>query len=205
MGSTQQKVNQDDVPKKRKRRDSMIHPDTLLTWCKKQVFLYDGISVENFTTSFKDGRVLCAVIHRYRPELIDYHSLKPESITHNNELGFSTMEREFGIPPVMTGAEMEECEVPDKLSMISYISQIYDVFRGEIPDFKYPKMDDGEIELENASSPARRAIPHVNILKNLTNQTTDHNKRKSIGGIKDRRDDGRLTCKISDDGATNKS
>lgn len=40
----------------------------------------------------------------------------------------------------MTGAEMAECEVPDKLSMISYVSQIYDVFRGEIPHFKYPKM-----------------------------------------------------------------
>lgn len=41
---------------------------------------------------------------------------------------------------VMTGAEMAECDVPDKLSMISYLSHIYDVFRGEIPHLKYPKM-----------------------------------------------------------------
>lgn len=35
---------------------------------------------------------------------------------------------------------MAECEIPDKLSMISYVSQIYDVFRGEIPHIKHPKM-----------------------------------------------------------------
>lgn len=40
----------------------------------------------------------------------------------------------------MTGREMAECEIPDKLSMISYVSQIYDVFRGEIPHIKHPKM-----------------------------------------------------------------
>lgn len=33
--------------------DSFIHPDTLLIWCKKQVALYDSISIENMTTSFK--------------------------------------------------------------------------------------------------------------------------------------------------------
>lgn len=33
----------------------------------------------------------------------------------------------------MTGQEMAECGVPDKLTMVSYISQVYESFRGEIP------------------------------------------------------------------------
>ena len=40
----------------------------------------------------------------------------------------------------MTGLEMEQCEVPDKLAMLSYLSQIYDSFRGEIPHIKHPKL-----------------------------------------------------------------
>ena len=46
---------------------------------------------------------------------------------------FDICERELSIPPIMTGQEMAECEVPDKLSMVSYISQVYESFRGEIP------------------------------------------------------------------------
>jgi len=35
---------------------------------------------------------------------------------------------------------MEQCDVPDKLTMLSYLSQIYDTFRGEIPHIKHPKL-----------------------------------------------------------------
>lgn len=41
---------------------------------------------------------------------------------------------------VMTGQEMAECDVPDKLSMFSYLTQIYEAFRGEIPHVKHPKL-----------------------------------------------------------------
>jgi hypothetical protein len=35
---------------------------------------------------------------------------------------------------------MEQCDVPDKLTMLSYLSQIYDTFRGEIPHIKHPNL-----------------------------------------------------------------
>ncbi|XP_045594784.1 F-actin-monooxygenase Mical isoform X2 [Procambarus clarkii] len=199
-------VNSDELPKKRKRRDSFIHPDTLLVWCKKQVALYDSVHVDNMTTSFKDGRALCAIIHRYRPDLIDFEALQPEDIAQNNQLAYDILERDFGIPPVMTGAEMAECDVPDKLSMISYLSQIYDVFRGEIPHFKYPKMDDGEMEVEKQVTLTQRSTPHVNILKNLANKTASTSqgtpaskKRMSLERETRKRDDGRITCRLIDD------
>lgn len=45
-----------------------------------------------------------------------------------------------GIPPVMTGEEMAKCEVPDYLNMFSYLTLIYETFRGEIPHIKHPKL-----------------------------------------------------------------
>lgn len=134
-----------EMPKKRRRKDSQVHPDTLLHWLKKQVALYDSVHILDMTSSFKNGLALCAIIHRYRPDLIDFHSLKPDDIIGNNQLAFDTLERELGIPPVMTAQEMEECDVPDKLAMLSYLSQIYDTFRGEIPHIKHPKLDDEDI------------------------------------------------------------
>lgn len=82
--------------------DSQVHPDTLLHWLKKQVALYDTVHVEDMTHSFKNGLVLCAIVHRYRPDLLDFHALSPEDIAANNQLAFDTLERELGIPPVST-------------------------------------------------------------------------------------------------------
>lgn len=40
----------------------------------------------------------------------------------------------------MSGIEMEQCDIPDILAMLSYLSQVYDTFRREIPHIKHPKL-----------------------------------------------------------------
>ncbi|XP_063236489.1 F-actin-monooxygenase Mical isoform X2 [Bacillus rossius redtenbacheri] len=130
-----------EAPKKRRRKDSQVHPDTLLHWLKKQVALYEGVRVDDVEGSFRSGVALCAVIHRYRPDLVDFHALDPADVAGNNQLAFDLLEHELGIPPVMTGQEMADCKVPDKLTMLSYLSQIYDTFRGEIPHIKHPRLE----------------------------------------------------------------
>ncbi|XP_043519152.1 F-actin-monooxygenase Mical isoform X6 [Frieseomelitta varia] len=134
-----------DIPKKRRRRDlrgdSQVHPDTLLRWLQKQVAVYDSVQIKDMGASFKNGLAICAIIHRYRPNLIDFHSLNPDDAVTNNQLAFDVLEKELGIPPIMTGEEMVQCDVPDKLAMFSYLTQIYEVFRGEIPYIKHPKLE----------------------------------------------------------------
>ncbi len=44
---------------------------------------------------------------------------------------FDIAEKEFSIPPVMKGEDMAACEVPDKLTMVSYLSQFYEYFKKE--------------------------------------------------------------------------
>ncbi|XP_071445763.1 uncharacterized protein Mical isoform X2 [Hetaerina americana] len=157
-------------PKRRRKRDTQVHPDMLLQWLKRQVALYDGVTVEDMTRSFKDGLALCAVIHRYRPDLLDFHSLNPSEVAHNNQLAFDTLERELGIPPVMTGLEMEQCDVPDKLTMLTYLSQVYDTFRGEIPHIKHPKLqDDMDFLAEEAAAAAQAAALQQARLRKLGN------------------------------------
>lgn len=159
-----------EMPKKRRRKDSQVHPDTLLHWLKKQVALYDNIHILDMTSSFKNGLALCAIIHRYRPDLIDFNSLKSDDVVANNQLAFDTLERELGIPPVMTAQEMEECEVPDKLAMLSYLSQIYDTFRGEIPHIKHPKLDDEDLKDKKDRTPEALMASRVRELSKLTPQ-----------------------------------
>lgn len=42
-------------------------------------------------------------------------------------------EREFGISPCMTGKEMSSVVEPDKLSMVMYLSQFYEMFKDTVP------------------------------------------------------------------------
>merc|ERR1719471_2309458 len=80
---------------------------------------------------------ICAIIHRYRPDLIEFASLDPMDIAVNNQLAFDILECDLGLPPLTTGQEMavnaEAGRPPDKLAMISYLTQIYELFRKEIP------------------------------------------------------------------------
>lgn len=80
--------------------DTHIHHDVLLSWLRRQVALLSDIHIEDTNKSFKNGLALCAIIHRYRPDLIDFHSLDPSDIRGNNQLSFDVLEKEYGILPV---------------------------------------------------------------------------------------------------------
>ncbi|ELV11212.1 Protein MICAL-2 [Tupaia chinensis] len=112
------------------RRESDIRPNKLLTWCQQQTEGYQHVSVTDLTTSWRSGLALCAIIHRFRPELINFDSLNEDEAVENNQLAFDVAEREFGIPPVTTGKEMASAQEPDKLSMVMYLSKFYELFRG---------------------------------------------------------------------------
>ncbi|XP_027128123.1 F-actin-monooxygenase mical2b isoform X1 [Larimichthys crocea] len=111
------------------RRESEVRPGRLLTWCQKQTQGYRGVDVTNLTSSWRSGLALCALIHRQRPELIDYDSLNDEDVAGNNQLAFDLAEREFGIQPVTTGKEMAAQAEPDKLLMVLYLSKFHEAFR----------------------------------------------------------------------------
>lgn len=73
-----------------------LDPNTLINWIKEQIKEHEDLIVEDVTTSFKDGRVLCAILHHYRPDLLDYSAIKAEDIARNNQLAFDLLEKEIG-------------------------------------------------------------------------------------------------------------
>ncbi|XP_052008875.1 protein-methionine sulfoxide oxidase mical3a isoform X4 [Xyrauchen texanus] len=115
------------------RNESIVRSSKLLNWCQRQTEGCRGVSVSDLTTSWKSGLALCALIHRYRPDLIDFDSLDEKDVEKNNQLAFDVAEREFGISPIMTGKEMSVVVEPDKLSMVMYLSQFYEMFKDTVP------------------------------------------------------------------------
>ncbi|XP_053355816.1 protein-methionine sulfoxide oxidase mical3a isoform X23 [Clarias gariepinus] len=115
------------------RNESVARSSKLLNWCQRQTDGYRGVSVSDLTMSWKSGLALCALIYRYRPDLIDFDSLDEKDVEKNNQLAFDVAEREFGISPIMTGKEMSVVVEPDKLSMVMYLSQFYEMFKDTVP------------------------------------------------------------------------
>ncbi|XP_077196791.1 F-actin-monooxygenase MICAL3 isoform X16 [Paroedura picta] len=114
------------------RNESVARSSKLLGWCQRQTDGYAGVNVTDLTMSWKSGLALCAIIHRYRPDLIDYDSLDEHNVEKNNQLAFDIAEKEFGISPIMTGKEMASVGEPDKLSMVMYLTQFYEMFKDSL-------------------------------------------------------------------------
>ena len=41
-------------------------------WCRISVCGYPGVNITNMSSAWRDGRAFCALIHRYRPEVLDW-------------------------------------------------------------------------------------------------------------------------------------
>lgn len=103
----------------------------LQIWCQRVTASYPEVKIVDMSSSWRDGLAFAAIIHHFRPNIIDFHSLKSENILENNRLAFEVAEDQLGIPSLLDPQDMVDTEVPDKFSVITYVSQFYHLLKEE--------------------------------------------------------------------------
>ncbi|XP_034062321.1 EH domain-binding protein 1-like protein 1 isoform X11 [Gymnodraco acuticeps] len=103
---------------------------SLLQWCQDITKGHRGIKVTNFSTSWRNGMAFCAILHHFHPDKIQFDQLYPHDIKINNKKAFDAFEA-LGISRLLEPSDMVLLSVPDRLIVMTYLSQIRSHFTNQ--------------------------------------------------------------------------
>lgn len=75
----------------------MTAREALLRWAKRTTEKYPGVHVNDLTLSFRDGLAFSAIVHRNRPELIEWKNVRNQKPRERLDIVFNTLEKECNV------------------------------------------------------------------------------------------------------------
>ncbi|KYO25572.1 hypothetical protein Y1Q_0016904 [Alligator mississippiensis] len=108
-------------------RETRSAKDALLLWCQMKTAGYPEVNIQNFTTSWRDGLAFNALIHKHRPDIIDFDKLAKSNATYNLQQAFNAAEAHLGLTKLLDPEDVS-MENPDEKSIITYVVSFYHYF-----------------------------------------------------------------------------
>ncbi|KAH9272167.1 hypothetical protein BASA83_005507 [Batrachochytrium salamandrivorans] len=109
--------------------EGLTAKEGLLLWCQRRTTPYSAdFHIKDFTFSWQDGLALCGLIHRHRPDLLNYWALDKKQKSANTQLAFDIAERHLGIPKLFAVEDIVDVIKPDERSVMTYVHNISMLF-----------------------------------------------------------------------------
>lgn len=100
----------------------------LLLWCQRKTAPYKEVEVVDFSRSWKSGLALCALIHRHRPDLLNYDALDKADAHACTQMAFDIAQQHLGIPQLLDVEDLCDAKKPDERSVMTYVAQYFHAF-----------------------------------------------------------------------------
>uniref|UniRef100_A0A8C3G9J2 Spectrin beta chain n=1 Tax=Cyclopterus lumpus TaxID=8103 RepID=A0A8C3G9J2_CYCLU len=101
--------------------------EALLLWCQMKTAGYPNVNIHNFTTSWRDGLAFSAIVHKHRPDVIEFDNLKRSNAHHNLQNAFNVAEKDLGLTKLLDPEDVN-VDQPDEKSIITYVATYYHYF-----------------------------------------------------------------------------
>jgi len=108
--------------------DGLAAKDALLLWCQRKTNGYEGVAITNFHKSWKSGLAFCALIHKHRPDLLDFASLDKKDALGNLTLALDVAEKHLDIPKMLDPEDLVMWPKPDERSVMTQVAAFYKCF-----------------------------------------------------------------------------
>lgn len=156
-------------------QEGLTAKEGLLLWCQRKTAGYKNVSVKDFTFSWQDGLALCALIHKHRPDLLNFDELSKNKRKENVSLAFDIGEKYLSIPKLFDVDDLinPNCR-PDERSVMTYIAQYFHAFSA----------------LDKVDVAGRRVAKFANFVKQNCDMQHEYEKRAAafkvnVSGIMD--------------------
>jgi len=136
----------------------------LLLWCRRKTEPYKNVDVKDFSGSFQDGLAFCALIHRHRPDLIDYDKLRGDDKLGNLNLAFDVALKHLDVPRLLDAEDIVNMPRPDERSIMTYVAQLYKVFSS----------------LDQAETAGRRVAKYAGLAQQAAEMLHDYEARTRV-------------------------
>jgi len=101
----------------------------LLLWCQKVTKDYKPrVNVQNFYSSWEDGMAFAAIIHKHRPDLIDYDALLNEPRETVLQTAIDVAADKLGIPRLLEASDFDNISKSDEKSVMTYVAYYWKTF-----------------------------------------------------------------------------
>ena len=142
-------------------QEGLSAKEGLLLWCQRKTHGYKHVNVKDFTFSWQDGLAFCALIHRHRPDLLDFDKLNKNDKRGNVQLAFEVAEKHLGIAKLLDVEDLVDITKPDERSVMTYVAQYFHAFS----------------QLNELEVAGRRVGKFANVVKSAWEMRNDYEKR----------------------------